>query len=65
MNEYVAEAFATGRIADFHREAAAARVAARVPRLGRQHPWTALATRLAAWAEGPRAGRSTGVCCPA
>ena len=65
MNEYVAHAFATGRIADFHREAAAARVAAGMPRADRPHPWTALATRFAAWAERPRAGRSLGVCCPA
>jgi hypothetical protein len=77
VNQYSAEAFAAGRIADFHREAAAARVASLVPRADRPHPWTALATRFATWfatrfatwfatwAERPRAGRSVGVCCPA
>lgn len=65
MNEYAAAAFAAGRIADLHREAAAARGAILVPRARRRHPWTALATRFAAWAERPRAGRSLGVCCPA
>ncbi len=65
MNEYVAHAFVTGRIADLHREAAAARVASLVPRAGRPHRGTWVATRFAAWAERPRAGRSLGVCCPA
>jgi hypothetical protein len=65
MNEYAAHAFAAGRIADFHRRAAAARLASLVPRADRPRPWTALAIRFAAWAEGPRAGRSLGVCCPA
>ena len=65
MHEYLAEAFATTRIADFHREAAAARLAAGAPRFERRRPWTGLGTRFAAWAERPRAGRSPGVCCPA
>lgn len=65
MHAYLAEAFAAGRIADLHREADAARLAAGVPRASRTHPLAAVATRFAAWAERPRAGRSLGVCCPA
>ena len=65
MHAYLAEALAAGRIAEFHREAAAARLAADLPRLARPHLFPSLGTRFAAWAERPRAGRSQGVCCPA
>jgi hypothetical protein len=65
MNDYVAETYAAVHIADLHREAAADRLAAGFPRTGRPHRWAELRTRVAAWAERPRAGRSLGVCCPA
>ena len=65
MYEYLAEALAAGRIAEFHREAATARLAAAVPRTARTHLFPSLGSRFAAWAERPRAGRSQGVCCPA
>ena len=65
MHAYLAETLAAGRIAEFHREAALARLASDVPRTARAHPFAALGTRFAAWAERPRAGRSQGVCCAA
>jgi len=65
MHAYLAETFAAGRIAEFHREAATARLAAGIPRTPRPRQFTSLGTRFAAWAERPRAGRSQGVCCPA
>jgi hypothetical protein len=67
VHPYLAEAFATGRIAEFRREADAVRLATDLPRGGRprrRRPWTSLGTRMAAWAERPRAGRTLGVCCP-
>jgi hypothetical protein len=65
MNDYVAETYAAVRIADLLREAAAARLAAGFPRTDRPHGWAGVRTRVATWAERPRAGRSLGVCCPA
>jgi hypothetical protein len=65
MNAYLAETYTVGHIADLHREAAAARLAAGLPRAAGPHRWAELRTRFAAWAERPRAGRSLGVCCPA
>ena len=65
MHAYLAETFAAGRIAEFHRQAATARLAADFPRTARPHPFTSIGARFAAWAERPRAGRSLGVCCPA
>ena len=65
MHAYLAETLAAGRIAEFHREAATARLAADVPRTERTPRIPSLVTRFAAWAERPRAGRSQGVCCPA
>lgn len=67
MHPYLAEAFATGRIAEFRRVADAERLAASLPRGGgprRRRPWTTPGTRFAAWAERPRADRTLGVCCP-
>jgi hypothetical protein len=65
VHAYVAEAFAAGRTADFHREAAAARMAATIRQGPRPTRSTRLAPRLVAWAERLRARRSVGVCCPA
>jgi hypothetical protein len=65
VHAYLAEAFAAGRIADLHREAAADRRAAGLRRSSRTRRWAAVAARVATWAERPRAGRSPGVCCPA
>ncbi len=65
MTAYLAEAYAAVRIAELHREAEAARLAAGARRPGRPHQWTELRTRMAAWVERPRAGRTAGVCCPA
>jgi hypothetical protein len=65
VHAYLAETLAAGRIAEFHREAALARLAADVPRTARTHRLPSLGTRFASWAERPRAGRSQGVCCPA
>jgi hypothetical protein len=65
VHAYVAEAFASARIADFHREAAAARLVAGHRQTPRPPRWAGLASRFSAWAERPRAGRSLGVCCPA
>ncbi len=64
MTTYLAEAYTAVRIAELHQEAAAARLAAGVPRPGRPHSWTELRTRMAAWVERPLAGRTAGVCCP-
>ena len=65
MHAYLAETLAAGRIAEFHREAATARLAAAVPRTARAPRFPSLVTRVAAWAERPRTGRTLGVCCPA
>jgi hypothetical protein len=65
VHAYLADAYAAGRIAELHREAAADRLAAGHPRAPRRSRWATAATRFAAWAERPRAGRSLGVCCPA
>ena len=65
MHAYLADAFAAARIADLHREADAARVAAGVPRTSRPNIWAGWGARFASWVERPRAGRSVGVCCPA
>ncbi len=65
MNAYLAETYAAVHVAELHREAAAARLAAGVRHAARPHRWADLRTRFAAWAERPRAGRSLGVCCPA
>ena len=65
MHAYLAETLAAGRIAEFHREAATARLVAQFPRAARTHRFPSLGIRVAAWAERPRAGRSLGVCCPA
>ena len=65
MHAYLAETLAAGRIAEFHREAATARRVAQFPRTARTHRFRSPVTRVAAWMERPRAGRSLGVCCPA
>jgi hypothetical protein len=65
MHPYLAETFTAGRIADLHREAVVARLAAEFPQARLRDRWTVLGTPFAAWAERPRPGRSQGVCCPA